>query len=152
LARNLKNLSRGLESDADQPANVSAIERTPMERTMKTEGTPAPATRAGRRLEITTDLLGAMAAGSRAYMNGILALGRTIGGFGREIAAEAGRHVDATVKARSLREVAELQAAWVQHRLETSTAHTKEFADLAYAKTMDVIAPFATLLTHEKAA
>jgi hypothetical protein len=40
----------------------------------------------------------------------------------------------------------------VQHRVETSTAHVKEFADLAHTKTMDVIAPFAALLKQEKAA
>ena len=40
----------------------------------------------------------------------------------------------------------------VQHRVETSTAHAKEFADLAHTKTMDVIAPFAALLKQDKAA
>lgn len=118
---------------------------------MKTEGPHAPATGLGKRLEITTNLLGALAAGSGAYLSGVLALGGTVGGFGREIVAEAGRHVDATIKATNLREVAELQAAWVQHRLETATAHAKEVADLANAKTMDVIAPFAQLLKQDNA-
>src|SRR5271155_5182690 len=112
----------------------------------QTEGTTAPATSPGARLggarEIVTELSGALTAGSRAYVNGVLELGRALGGFGREIAAEGGRHLPATIEARSLREVAELQAAWVQHRVETSTAHAKEFADLAHTKTMDVIAPF----------
>jgi hypothetical protein len=124
--------------------------------TTKTEGTTAPATSLGAPLggvkEIATELSGALTAGSRAYMNGVLELGRTLGGFGSEIAAEAGRHVRATIEARSLREVAELQAAWVQHRVETSTAHAKEFADLAHTKTMEGIAPFAALLKQNKAA
>ena len=124
--------------------------------TTKTEGTTAPATSLGARLggakEIATKLSGALNAGSRAYVNGVLELGRTLGGFGREIAAEAGRQVRATIEARSLREVAELHAAWVQHRIETSTAHAKEFADLAHARAMDVIAPFAALLKQDKAA
>jgi hypothetical protein len=124
--------------------------------TANTEGTTVPAASLGARQggakEIATELSGALAAGSRAYFNGVLELGRTLGGFGREIAAEAGRHVRATIEARSLREVAELQAAWVQHRVETSTAHAKEFADLAHTKTMDVIAPFAALLKQDKAA
>jgi hypothetical protein len=85
-------------------------------------------------------------------VNGGLELGRTLGGFGREIAAEAGRQVHATIEARSLREVAELQAAWVQHQVETSAAHAKEFADLTNIKIMDVIAPFAALLKQDKAA
>ena len=122
----------------------------------KTEGTTAPATGLGARLggatEIATELSGALTAGGRAYVNGVFELGRTLGGFGREIAAEAGRHVRATVEARSLREVAERQVAWVQHRFETSTAHAKEFADLAHTGIMDVIAPFAALLKQDQAA
>ena len=124
--------------------------------TPKTEGTTAPAASRGAQLgdakEIATELQGALTAGSRAYVNGVLELGRTLGGFGREIVAEAGRHVRATIEARSLREVAELQAAWVQHRVETSTAQAKEFADLAHDKAMDVIAPFTALLKRDKAA
>jgi hypothetical protein len=124
--------------------------------TTKTEASAAPATSLQARMdgtkEIATELSGALTAGSRAYVNGVLELSRTLGGFGREIATEAGRHVRATIEARSLREVAELQAAWAQHRVETSTAQVKEFADLAHAKTMDVIAPFTVLLKKDKAA
>jgi hypothetical protein len=124
--------------------------------TTKTEGTTASAisldARLGGAKEFAAAIPGALTAGGRAYVNGVLELGRTLGGFGREIAAEAGQHVRATIEARSLREVAELQAAWVQHRVETSTAHAKEFADLAHTKTMDVIAPFAALLKQDKAA
>jgi hypothetical protein len=124
--------------------------------TTKTEGTAAPASNFGARLDgakqIATALPGALTVGSRAYVNGALELGRTLVGFGREITAEASRHVRATIEARSLREVAELQAAWVQHRVETSTAQAKEFADLTHTKTMDVIAPFAALLKQDKAA
>ena len=124
--------------------------------TTQTEEATAPAISLGAGLdgvkEIATRLPGAVTAGSRAYVNGVLELSRTLGGFGREIATEANRHVRATIEARSLREVAELQAAWAQHRVETSTAHVKEFADLAHAKTMDVIAPFTALLKKDKAA
>jgi hypothetical protein len=124
--------------------------------TTKTEGTTATATSLGARLggakEIATELSGVLTAGSRAYVNGVLELGWTLGCFGREIAVEAERHVRATIEVRSLREAAELQAAWAQHRVETSTAHFKEFADLAHTKTMDVISPFAALVKQDKAA
>ena len=124
--------------------------------TEKTEGTTAPSTTLGAQLsgakEIAISLSGALTIGGRAYVNGVLELGRTLGGFGREVAAEAGRHIRATIEARSLREVAELQAAWAQHRVETSAAQAKEFADLAHAKVIDVIAPFAALLKQDKAA
>lgn len=124
--------------------------------TTKAQGADASATTLGAQLratrEITTELPGALSSASRAYVNGVLELGRALGGFGREIAAEAGRHVRATIEAGSLRAVAELQAAWMQHRVETSTAHAKEFADLAHCKTMGVIAPFAAILKRDKAA
>ena len=94
----------------------------------------------------------ALVAGGRAYVNGVRELGRTLGGFGREIGAEAGRHIQTTFEARNLREAAELQAGWAQHRVETSTAQAKEFVDLAWAKTEEVLAPFAALLKQEKAA
>jgi hypothetical protein len=112
-----------------------------------TVGTPLVGAKA-----IVTRLPGALTAGSRAYVNGVIELSRRLGGFGREVAAETGRHVRATMEARCLREVAELQAAWLQHRVETSTAHAKEFADLASAKAMDVIAPVAALLKQDKPA
>jgi hypothetical protein len=119
----------------------------------KTRRTTAPATGIGARLggarEIATEFSGALTTGSRAYVDGVFELGRTLGGFGREIVTETGRHVRATIEARRLREVAERQAAWVQHRVETSTAQAKEFADLACSKTTDVIAPFAALLNQD---
>ena len=117
------------------------------------EATPAanvPSARGGKALP--AELSDACVAGGRAYVSGVLELGRTLGGFGREIVAEFGRHVRATAEARNLREAAELQAGWAQHRIETSTAHAKEFTDLAWAKTKEVIAPFAALLKQEKAA
>jgi hypothetical protein len=124
--------------------------------TTKTETATAPAISLGARLggakEIATALSGALTVGGRAYVSGVLELGRTLGGFGHEIATEAGRHVSTTIEARSVREIVELQAAWVQHRVETSTAHAKEFVDLAHAKTMDVVAPFTALLKQDKAA
>ena len=120
------------------------------------EGTATPTTTPSARQEGANEIVillsGALTAGLRAYVNGTLELGRTLGGFGREIAAEAGRQVRATIEAKSLREVAELQAAWVQHRVEASTAQSKEFADLAHRKAMDVIAPFTALLKRDKAA
>ena len=119
------------------------------------EETTAPANVASARIggkALVANLSDALVTGGRAYVNGVRELGRTLGGFAREIGAEAGQHVQATFEARNLREAAELQAGWAQHRIETSTAHAKELADLAWAKTEEVIAPFAALLKQEKAA
>jgi hypothetical protein len=95
---------------------------------------------------------GAVTSGSRAYVTGLMELGRTLGGFGREVLNDAGEHVRATIRAKNLREVAELQAAYAQHRIEMSATHSKEFVDLARVKSEEVIAPFADLLKQEKAA
>jgi hypothetical protein len=106
----------------------------------------------GGAKEIATDVSGALAAGGRAYIGGIVELGRTLGGFGREVFTEAGQHVRATLQAKNLRTVGELQAAFAQHRIEMSATHAKEFADLARAKSEEVIAPIAALLKQDAAA
>lgn len=114
--------------------------------TRKTEQATSSASDLVDRFEGLKEVPAALVAGSKAYADGLLELGLTLGGFGREILVEASRHLDATLQARSVREVAELQAAFVQHRIEVSTAQAKEFADLALAKSESVIAPFAVLV------
>jgi hypothetical protein len=101
---------------------------------------------------IATGLGGALGDGGKAYVAGVLELGRTLGGFSREILTESGQHVRATARAKNLRELAELQAAFAQRRIEMSATYTKEFADLACAKSEAVIAPFASLLARDKTA
>ena len=108
--------------------------------------------RIGGAKEIATDVSGALAAGGRAYVGGMVELGGTLGGFGREILTETGQHVRATLQAKNLRTVGELQAAFAQHRIELSATHAKEFADLARAKSEEVIAPIAALLKQDAAA
>ena len=108
--------------------------------------------RIGSAREIASEFSGALTAGGNAYVSGIMELGRALGGFGREVITEASRHVRATLQAKNLRAVGELQAAFAQHRIEVSASHAKEFADLARAKTEEVIAPIATLLKQDKAA
>jgi hypothetical protein len=122
--------------------------------TMTTTETATPGVRA--RIEdarqVAGGVGGALGAGGKAYVAGVLELGRILGGFGREILTEAGEHVRATVRAKNLREVAELQAAFAQHRIEMSATHTKEFVDLARASAEEAIAPIAGLLRQDKAA
>jgi hypothetical protein len=111
-----------------------------------------PRARTGGAAAIATGASGALAAGGKAYVGGMMELGRTLGGFGREIFTEAGQHVRATFQAKNLREVGELQVAWAQQRIEMSATHVKEFADLACAKSGEVIAPIAALLKQDNAA
>ena len=59
--------------------------------------------RIGGAKEIATEVSGALAAGGKAYVGGMVELGRTLGGFGREIVTEAGEHVRATLQAKNLR-------------------------------------------------
>lgn len=109
------------------------------------------------RLQDTRETLGhvgkALNQSGRAYYAGIMELGRFAGGVGREVVSEAGEHLRATVRAKSVREAVELQASYVQHRIEMSATHGKEFIDVAYARTQDVIAPVTDLVTpQDKAA
>jgi hypothetical protein len=124
-----------------------------MTMTTKTETTqPGVRARIEEARQVAGDVGGALSTGSKAYVAGVLELGRTLGGFGREILTEAGEHVRATLRAKTLRDLAELQAAFAQHRIEMSATHTKEFVDLAHAKAEEAIAPIAGLLKQDKAA
>jgi hypothetical protein len=108
--------------------------------------------RIGSAREIASEFSGALTAGGKAYIGGMVELGRTLGGFGREVITEGSEHVRSTLQARNLRAVGELQAAFAEHRIEVSASHAKEFADLVRAKSEEVIAPIATLLKQDKAA
>lgn len=99
--------------------------------------------RAETAQQAVTEFGRALGEGRTAYVAGTLELVRTLGGFGQEIVTEAGEHARATVRAKGLREVAELQAAFAQRRIEMSATHTKEFVDLARARSEEVIAPLA---------
>lgn len=96
--------------------------------------------------DVAANLGGALTESGKAYVSGVLALGKTLGGFGRETLNEAGEHVRATVQAKSLREAAALQAAYAQHRIEISATHAKELVDEARVKSEEVVAPLAGLL------
>src|SRR5690349_4027392 len=82
--------------------------------------------RIGGATKIATAVPGALAAGGKAYVSGMIELGRTLSGFGREILTEGSQHVLATVQAKNLREAGELQVAWAQNRIEMSATHSKE--------------------------
>jgi hypothetical protein len=116
------------------------------------ETTNAGGTRIGDVKEIASEVSSALTASGKAYVGGMVEFCRTLRGFGREVVTEAGQHVRATLQAKSLREVGELQATFAQHRIEMSATYTKELADLACAKSEEVIAPFAALLKQDKAA
>ena len=121
----------------------------------KTEAAGTPEiglARLGDVKKTATELSGALAKGGKAYVGGVLELGGTLGGFGREILRDAGQHFRSIFQAKNFREVAELQTAWAQHWLEFSATHAKEFADLARAKCEEVIEPLAGLLKQDKAA
>lgn len=109
-------------------------------------------TRMARISSVATDLTHAANASAGAYVDGMLELARTLGGFGSEILSETNGHVRETVRARNLRSLAELQVAYTQRRIEMSATYAKEFADKARVRTEEVIAPLAAVLMDDKAA
>lgn len=92
---------------------------------------------------------GALTEGTKAYFTGLGELATTLGGFGREVLQDTGSHVRATVQAKSLRDVADLQVAFVQNRIEMSATHSKEFVDLARIKAESTLAPITGLLQQK---
>jgi hypothetical protein len=89
----------------------------------------------------------ALSEGGKAYVTGVLEIARTLGGFGKEVLVEAGQHVRACVTAKNLRELTELQVAFVQHRIEMTATHAKEIVDLTRVKSEAVIAPLTGAIT-----
>lgn len=106
----------------------------------------------GNARGVATRVTGALSAGTNAYLGGLVEIGKTLGGFAREIVTETGDHLRASVQAKNLRDVGELQAAFVQHRVEVAATHVKEVAELARAKSEEVIAPIAALLKRHQTA
>jgi Phasin protein len=99
---------------------------------------------------VAADIGAAFGAGGKAYVTGVFEISRALGGFGREMVIEANEHFRATLGAKSLREVGELQLAWTQHRVEMAATHAKELADLAWAKSEEAIDPVASLVNRNK--
>lgn len=118
----------------------------------ETQATPKLGDRVATLRGTAAGIGSVLAEGGKAYVNGITELGRALGGLGRELVGEFGQHARATVQANSMRDVAELQAAFAQHRVEMAATHAKEFVDLARVKSEEVIAPFAELIRRDKAA
>ncbi|HRO09926.1 phasin family protein [Amaricoccus sp.] len=118
--------------------------------TIDADGT-AERTRLERTREIAAGIGGAVQAGGKAYVAGLFELGRTLGEIGGETLRETGEHLRTSIRAGSLRELAELQAAYAQNRLEMSATHAKEFVDIARYRTEEVVAPIADLLRRDKA-
>lgn len=88
----------------------------------------------------------------KAYYAGVNVLGRTLFGFGQEFYGEATNHVQKTLRAKCLSEAAGLQAAYLQNRIETSAAHSKEFIDVAREQAEATMKPVIELLDGKRAA
>lgn len=88
----------------------------------------------------------------KAYYAGMTVLGKVLYGFGQEFYGEVSDHAQKTMRAKSLTEVAGLQAAYLQTRVETSAAHSKEFIDVAREQTEATLKPVIELLDGKRAA
>ncbi|MEO0343162.1 MAG: phasin family protein [Pseudomonadota bacterium] len=87
-----------------------------------------------------------------AYYNGVSTLGKTLFGFAQEFYAETAEHATKTMKAKNLTSVAELQAAFIQSRIENSATHGKVFIDVARQQTEATMKPVIALLNTKSAA
>lgn len=116
----------------------------------KAEAKSTPAANAVRL--IPSELTSFLFAGQRAYTNSITELSRMLLGFGRDVVDDSVNHVKATFRATNLRQVAELQVAFAQNRIEGAAAHLQQVVELARAKAGDAIDPLAGLVKTKEAA
>ena len=94
----------------------------------------------------------AFGAAGKAYFTGIGEIGRTLFGFGREAYTDTVEHIQASFQAKDLRAVAELQAAFLQNRVEQSAAHANELVEVTRDQMEASIKPIIELLDEKKAA
>lgn len=87
-----------------------------------------------------------------AYVSGVTDLGRAAFGVGQEIVQETVDHGRSSLKANCLGDLAEMQAGYVQHRIESSTVHVKTLADVASSYVHRIYGPLASLLKTSKSA
>lgn len=87
-----------------------------------------------------------------AYVAGVSAITKSVFGVGQEIAQETLEHGKSSMQATCVRSLAEMQAGYVQHRLESSTVHVKTVADVASESFKNVYAPLFGLLKDRNAA
>lgn len=88
----------------------------------------------------------------KAYYAGVTTVGSTLWGFAQEFYGEGANHVQKTFQAKNVQQVAELQAAYLQSRIETSAAHGKEFIDVARGEAEKTLKPIVDLLDGQRAA
>lgn len=94
----------------------------------------------------------ALTQAATAYVTGVTALTKSVFGVSKEIAQETVAHGKTSMQANCVRSLAEMQAGYVQHRIESSTVHVKAVADVAGENLKNVYAPLIGLLKDRKAA
>ena len=87
-----------------------------------------------------------------AYYTGVTTLGKTLFGFAQDIYVETAEHATKTMKAKDMTSVAELQAAFIQSRIENAATHSKIFVDVARQQTEATMKPIVEALDTKKAA
>lgn len=104
------------------------------------------------KTKVLSTAASAVGTSAKAYVSGVTAISKAVFGIGKEVATETVEHGKASMQAKSVRTLAEMQAGYVQHRIESSTVHVKEVADVATQSFKDVYAPLMGLLQDRKAA
>lgn len=94
----------------------------------------------------------AIGTSATAYVTGVTALVKTMYGIGQEVAQETVEHGKSSMKANCVKTLAEMQAGYVQHRIESSSVHMKAVADVASENLKNVYAPLIGLLKSREAA
>jgi len=148
-------MANATKSDAKAPveenaSTMSTIRENVMERASDARETLTNGFDTARG--VSNQAAGASVDFGKAYYAGLSTIGRTLFGFGKEFYGEVSGHAQKTMSAKSVREVAELQAAFVQSRIETSAAHGKELIDVTALEAEKTMKPVIELLDGKRAA
>ena len=100
--------------------------------------------------EVARDLVSALTESGRKTFEGVLAFDKALLGIVKESITAYVDHGKATLQARSINDVVDLQAAYAHSAIEATAANTRELLDLAKTKTEEAVAPLKEVVAELK--
>ena len=95
-------------------------------------------------------LFGALTLSGRKTLEGVLAFDKAVFGIVKNNVTSAIDHTKATMSAKSINDVVELQAAYAHSYIEATAANSRELLDLAKTRTEEAYAPVKVALSELK--
>lgn len=118
--------------------------------TTATEALNTGAKVAADSTKAVTGFLSALAQSGRKTVEGVVEVDKTLFGFAKDAVNAYIAHGKASLNAKNVNELLDIQAAYAHASIETGVANTREVIDLARAKAEEAYAPVKSAVTSAK--